>query len=348
MSKIAKALYEHDETFAEIADVLFGDGADELIAKMNPDSADVSLAQKKNQKRQAQVGLATNVIGITAGGAGLAAANRDYKNEKMKAAGIKPISVKHRGQGKLLRKLPAGMKNPKNIAAGALGLQAANLGGDLIANRVLSREAKKKVHKSAKSTLTPIKKNLKRELAEVGYDTASTALDPRLKPLKKKVKAKVKYDTLGEVAKNIEEDVDITFTGEISKLDSDKKQVFGWASVTEVDGKPVLDRQGDYIALEEIEKSAYHYVHNSRKGGDMHQRDETADVALHKSDMIESFVVTPEKLEKMGLEPDALPHGWWVGYAVNDDNLWNLVKSGKRVGFSIHGKGVRTPMGEMQ
>ena len=138
----------------------------------------------------------------------------------------------------------------------------------------------------------------------------------------------------------------VTWTGEIAKVDADHRQVFGWASVSEIGGKPVVDLQGDIVPIEETEKAAYRYVIESRKGGDMHRRvSKGYDEPLHTSDLIESFVVTGEKLEKMGLAPDALPHGWWVGFHVNDDAQWNLVKSGHRAGFSIHGKGVRTPVG---
>lgn len=131
-----------------------------------------------------------------------------------------------------------------------------------------------------------------------------------------------------------------TWTGEISKVDEDKRQVFGWCSLSELDGQPVVDLQGDYVPIEEIEKSAYGYVLTSRKGGDMHARD--GESPLHTADMIESFVVTPEKLKQMGLPEDSLPLGWWVGFKVNDDKQWELVKKGERTGFSIHGKGSRT------
>jgi hypothetical protein len=115
--------------------------------------------------------------------------------------------------------------------------------------------------------------------------------------------------------------------------------VFGYAMVTHIDGEPVVDRQGDYTPLDEIEKAAYSYVIESRKGGDMHTRD--GDKPLHTSDLVESFVVTPEKLVQMGLAEDAMPHGWWVGFKVNDDKQWDMVKSGERTGFSIHGSGRR-------
>lgn len=133
--------------------------------------------------------------------------------------------------------------------------------------------------------------------------------------------------------------LDVTWSGEISKRDDEKRQVFGFCTVTHLNGEAVIDRQGDYIPLDEIEKSAYTYVLNSRKGGDMHARD--GEVPLHTSDMIESFVITPEKLEKMGLPEDALPHGWWVGFKVNDDRQWEMVKKSERTGFSIHGSGKR-------
>lgn len=133
--------------------------------------------------------------------------------------------------------------------------------------------------------------------------------------------------------------VDLGWDGSISKVDTDKRQVFGWCSLTEVNGEKVVDRQGDYIPLDEVEKSAYNYVIHSRKGGDMHKRD--GEQPLHTSDMIESFVVTPEKLDNLGLEPDSLPHGWWVGFKINDDKQWDEVKKGDKVHFSIHGKGKR-------
>ena len=131
---------------------------------------------------------------------------------------------------------------------------------------------------------------------------------------------------------------DVTWAGEFSKIDSDKREVFGWASVVELDGKPVVDRQGDLITPDEIERAAYQYVMKSRKGGHQHRRD--GENPFHASDMIESVVFTPEKIAKMGL-PDDFPVGWWVGYKVNDDSTWDLVKKGDVTGFSIHGRGKR-------
>jgi len=135
----------------------------------------------------------------------------------------------------------------------------------------------------------------------------------------------------------------VTWDVEFSKVDEDKHEVFGWASVVEMDGKPVVDRQGDWITPDEIEKAAYKYVLDSRKGGHQHKRE--GDAAFHASNMIESIVFTPEKIAKMGL-PEDFPVGWWVGYKVHDGETWNKVKSGEVTGFSIHGSGKRVQVGQ--
>jgi hypothetical protein len=139
---------------------------------------------------------------------------------------------------------------------------------------------------------------------------------------------------------------DLGWVGTISKIDEEKKQVFGWASLSTVDGEPVVDRQMDFIPIEETEKSAYTYVQESRKGGDMHKRVKKGlstnwDEPLHTSDLIESMVFTKEKIVKMGLPEDALPEGWWVGFQIHDEKQWEDVKARRRTGFSIHGAGRR-------
>lgn len=142
------------------------------------------------------------------------------------------------------------------------------------------------------------------------------------------------------------EDGDVEFSGTFSKFDDDKRLAFGWASVVTLDGQPVLDKQGDIIDPDEIEKAAYQYMLVSRKGGEMHKRrtgPDGTDEPVHVADIVESFVVTPEKIAKMGLPAD-MPQGWWVGYKVHDDEAWAKVKSGQYQGFSIHGRGRRTPV----
>lgn len=133
-----------------------------------------------------------------------------------------------------------------------------------------------------------------------------------------------------------EKKVDFQVQGEISKVDTDQRLVFGWASVGSLqNGEVVVDKQGDVLDdVDEIEKAAYKFVLHSRDGGEMHIRKGV-------STLVESFVSTPEKRKAMGLADDALPNGWWVGFKVNDENVWELAKSGHYKMFSVHGKGIR-------
>jgi putative serine protease XkdF len=133
----------------------------------------------------------------------------------------------------------------------------------------------------------------------------------------------------------------ITLRAQIAKLDTDKRQVFGWASVSTINGEVVLDRQNDINEIDEIEKSAYRYVLESRVGGDQHSRIAKSTTApKHTSDLIESMVFTDEKVKAMGL-PDSFPRGWWVGMQVSDEPTWQAIKNGERTGFSVHGTGRR-------
>jgi hypothetical protein len=151
----------------------------------------------------------------------------------------------------------------------------------------------------------------------------------------KKKKPVKKVEKSGIVRKD-EPTIDIE--GEIAKRDDDKQQIFGWASVVKVDGVDWIDKQADLIDIDEIENAAYDFVLNSRIGGDMHGKTGRAN-----SEMIESFVFTPDKISKLGL-PDSFPQGWWVGMQVRDPEVWADIKQGRRKGFSIHGVGHREPM----
>ena len=95
----------------------------------------------RRERTEARVGLASNALGIAAGTAALATAaqNPALKKPALHNAGpvtgriVRRMGLKGGNAGRLIR---AG-------AIGAAGLQAANLGGDIVANRVLSREATK-------------------------------------------------------------------------------------------------------------------------------------------------------------------------------------------------------------
>lgn len=138
------------------------------------------------------------------------------------------------------------------------------------------------------------------------------------------------------------DEADVTWEGEFAKYDVAKRQAFGWASVVELDGEPVLDLQGDFITADDLEDAAYGYVTKSRVGGDQHQR--TADdQPVQAGHLIESIVFTDEKIAKMGL-PDSFPRGWWVGFQYEPGPTWDDIREGRKTGFSIHGRGKRVPV----
>ena len=97
------------------------------------------------------------------------------------------------------------------------------------------------------------------------------------------------------------------------------------------DGEVVVDRQQDVIdSLHELEVAVYDYVENSRDAGEMHVRKGIGS-------LVESIVFTPEKIEALGLPADSLPQGWWTGYRINDDGVWQGVKDGTYAMLSVHG-----------
>ena len=126
------------------------------------------------------------------------------------------------------------------------------------------------------------------------------------------------------------------FSGQFSKLDDERRLAFGWAYVAEDDGSVVIDHSGDVVdkaALTDLEDAVYDYVLESREGDEMHVR--TTGVAK----LVESVLVTPDKLAAMGLSGGRT--GWWVGFKVIDPTVWAKVKDGTYSMFSIRGSGVR-------
>lgn len=328
----------------------------ELIEKMNdPSEVHVNkplkvkkpqqtkaMKQYKRKKREIDIGLANNAFGAAAGLAGTKLAWDQAKTLDPKTMTTKPAPTVSR-MGRTLKKLKV---NPKVAVAAAgttiVGSQLLNGAMDAQSAQYFARERaklKKPDNQYIKKSCDEIIE--KRRNGEITTEEAIQAVDEIVSKSYGEETPEASGVRMDSVRTANINPAKYEFDGEIKKADSDKQQVFGWCSLSKVDGVDVVDRQGDYIPLEEIEKSAYHYVVNSRKGGDMHQR--IGDEPLHTSDLIESFVVTPEKLEAMGLDSDAVPHGWWVGFKVNDENQWENVKKGDRVHFSVHGKGRREP-----
>ena len=128
----------------------------------------------------------------------------------------------------------------------------------------------------------------------------------------------------------------------IIKVDAPKRMFFGWSYVIEKDGALVEDHSGDVVdtpeAVGAMETAFYQYALNSRGGDDGHS-------VFGVAQLVEQIVLTPEKIEKMGLDPATTPIGVWSGYYCPEtelgDRLLDSIKSGRYKSLSIVGRGRR-------
>lgn len=126
----------------------------------------------------------------------------------------------------------------------------------------------------------------------------------------------------------------------IKKSDDDKHLAFGWANVSITEnGQQIEDYHEDLIDPEVLEQAAYQFVELYREGGEMHERGGCAV-------LVESMVFTAEKQRALGLPDGTLPIGWWIGFKVTDEEVWEKVKDGTYPMFSIEGEAIREPVEE--
>ena len=118
---------------------------------------------------------------------------------------------------------------------------------------------------------------------------------------------------------------------QVAKSTDEEQRVFGWASVSEIDGKEIVDHHRDIISTKDMEEMAYQFA-EVRTGGEMHD-------TMGVSQLIESMVFTKEKQEALGIDLGMV--GWWVGFQVTDTETWKRVKNGELRSFSIGGRGFR-------
>ena len=122
----------------------------------------------------------------------------------------------------------------------------------------------------------------------------------------------------------------------ISKIDEEQKIVFGWGLVNKVNGQLYTDSQNDQVEDIDLEKAVYDFM-VVPKHDEMHKR------LVPDSQIVESFVVTDEKLQKM-FPGETVPigkRGWWLAVKINDPEVFAKHKDGTYTGFSITGTAKR-------
>lgn len=179
------------------------------------------------------------------------------------------------------------------------------------------------------------KSRVARHTAPVGSPRANPKADRAYNELAAIEDAK---RTLGRHRKRAEdsmEEFEIGLQFEIMKTDDEKRMVYGFASVSSVNGAELVDLQGDVIDMAELTKAAHEFMSNARVGGDMH-------TTMGTGEIVESMVIDGSLKKVLGItRPE---EGWFIGYKVTDDGVWKNVKEGKYAGFSIGGTGVRVPV----
>lgn len=114
----------------------------------------------------------------------------------------------------------------------------------------------------------------------------------------------------------------------VTKVDEEQRVVFGWFSIVEENGQAVIDKHGDIIPVEDIEKAVYDFVENSRMAGEMH-------VNMGVGHLVESVFFSADKQMALGINLGKI--GWWGGFRITDDEVWKKVKQGYYPSFSIGG-----------
>lgn len=123
----------------------------------------------------------------------------------------------------------------------------------------------------------------------------------------------------------------------LAKSKPDEQLVFGWANIAlDTTGEYPIDWDGDITTPESLEKAAYNFVLKHRATGEMHQGEAVGE-------LVESMMFTKEKQEALGIPEGVIPQGWWVGFHIPDQDVFQKIKSGEYEMFSVEGTAKRKP-----
>lgn len=118
----------------------------------------------------------------------------------------------------------------------------------------------------------------------------------------------------------------------IIKVDEEHRILYGWGSVTTFKGELVVDRQGDAIETETMHKAVNEFMKGVRIGKFMHDGESVGQI-------VHSFPITKDICAALGIQSDM--EGWITGFYVEQDELWEAVKSGEYAELSIGGSAMR-------
>lgn len=147
-----------------------------------------------------------------------------------------------------------------------------------------------------------------------------------------------KLDIAKEDIEEVCKDFNVELQEDMIKYDDEHNTIFGWGYVAiRKDGSQVYDHSTEYVAEEDykdLEMSMY--AHNLE-----FRASDIGHVEKQTGYLIESFVVTKEKLKKMGLPENALPQGIWCGYFFPNDEDYAKIKKMRHPMFSLFGSATK-------
>lgn len=127
----------------------------------------------------------------------------------------------------------------------------------------------------------------------------------------------------------------VAISFKIEKATPEGRYVSGWLSVVEKDGKPVEDTQGDIISIEELRKGVHKYMRGERIIKKQHSGDKIGE-------MVEVMIIDDAVAKALGMT--STKRGAWGTAEITDEATRAEVRKGKVDGWSMGGRGKRTPI----
>jgi hypothetical protein len=119
-------------------------------------------------------------------------------------------------------------------------------------------------------------------------------------------------------------------------VDAEKRLVIGLALIPD---KEILRKRGDYeynikFSSETVRKASQLYLKEMRNKNTTYEHEEIVDGVY----LCESWIVEDAKMDKTALYGiEATVGSWAIGMKVDNDDVWQRIKAGEVLGFSIEG-----------
>jgi len=98
----------------------------------------------------------------------------------------------------------------------------------------------------------------------------------------------------------------------------------------ELESNPHIDSQNDWVKMAELQKTAQEYMARGSFEFNVNHAGRN-----YEFDILESYVVEEDDVLKFGVE--IKKGAWLMTLKIDDDEIWQKIKSGELEGFSVEG-----------